>query len=745
MIVKPRFSPRVSLAPVLVCLLFVVQSGLYSVTTPIFEASDELWHYPYVKNIADGYGLPVQEADGEQGAWRQEGGQPPLYYFLGALATFWIDTGDIDALYWSNPHANIGVPNAYDNKNMVVHTEAENFPYQGVPLAVHIIRFLSVLMGAATIYVTYLLACELFPDDRIMAIGAALVNALIPQFLFISGSVNNDNLVNLLGAAGLLLTVQCLRRGLSLRRVIGLSVVVGLAPLAKMSGLGLLGLVAVAALIDSWRYRSFPLFVRWTVPVGVATALLSGWWYLRNWLLYGDLLGLNVWLNITGGRPENLGIIDLLLSEFEGFRMSFWAVLGGFNVVADRSVYWFFDALTVVSLLGLVLVALRRRQHFSAQAILFLVCAVWVAILGLALIRWTQMTMGSQARLMFPSISVFAIALFLGIRSIIPTRLTTIATACLGIAMFAIAITIPFRNIVPAYAKPPALTEQDMMGVIQYLNINYEGKAELIGYELSSSRVRPGEYLEVTLFWKALKPLEKNYSVFVHLFGKDGQAIGQSDSFPGGGAYATRLWRPEDIVLDRHRVFVKGSASAPSMVRVEAGLYALPTFAPLSGTDLSGKPIGTSPVIATVKLSGDRTTGSDDAKAGLARFEDKVSLLGFDLKRGSVAPGETLAGSLVWRSEAVIREDYTVFVQLVGKDGLAAQYDSRPVRGYYPTSMWEAGEVIDDAFQIAVGTDIKEGDYELIAGLYRLSSGARLRVNGGTFFRLAEINVRRAN
>jgi len=42
---------------------FVVVGAVYAVVTPLFEISDELWHYPMVKHLADGGGLPVQDLD----------------------------------------------------------------------------------------------------------------------------------------------------------------------------------------------------------------------------------------------------------------------------------------------------------------------------------------------------------------------------------------------------------------------------------------------------------------------------------------------------------------------------------------------------------------------------------------------------------------------------------------------------------------------------------------------------------
>src|SRR5512142_753791 len=144
--------------------IFLVLGGIYSVATPIFEAGDEIWHYPFVQYLATGHGLPVQDPASKT-LWAQEGGQPPLYYALGALTTFWIDTRDLPDRLWLNPEAKIGITLVYGNKNLVVHTSAENFPWRNTALAVHLLRFLSLLLSAGTVALTYFLALELKPGD----------------------------------------------------------------------------------------------------------------------------------------------------------------------------------------------------------------------------------------------------------------------------------------------------------------------------------------------------------------------------------------------------------------------------------------------------------------------------------------------------------------------------------------------------------------------------------------------------
>ncbi|HQF71649.1 MAG TPA: hypothetical protein PLH39_10265, partial [Promineifilum sp.] len=111
----------------LILTLFVLLGFSYALITPIFEASDELWHYPMVRHLADGNPLPVQVFDPAlAGPWNQEASQPPLYYTLAAALTFWIDTGDMAQVRWLNPHVDNGVITADGNTNLVVHDPAAN-------------------------------------------------------------------------------------------------------------------------------------------------------------------------------------------------------------------------------------------------------------------------------------------------------------------------------------------------------------------------------------------------------------------------------------------------------------------------------------------------------------------------------------------------------------------------------------------------------------------------------------------
>src|SRR4030042_2874220 len=73
--------------------------------------------------------------------------------------------------------------------------------------------------------------------------------------------------------------------------------------------------------------------------------------------------------------------------------------------------------------------------------------------------------------------------------------------------------------------------------------------------------------------------------------------------------------------------------------------------------------------------------------------------------------------------------DYTVFAHLIDAEGqVVAQYDGQPLGGFYPTSFWDVGDVVLDELNLAVGPAVPVGKYELVGGMYLLSTGQRLAV-----------------
>lgn len=92
----------------------------------------------------------------------------------------------------------------------------------------------------------------------------------------------------------------------------------------------------------------------------------------------------------------------------------------------------------------------------------------------------------------------------------------------------------------------------------------------LHGYELRGE-IRPGEMIEVELFWEGDQP-PADYRVYVHLLDEAGNYITGHDSLPQEGNYSTRGWYAGDIVPDVHPLQLP--ADLPTgRYQLKTGLY----------------------------------------------------------------------------------------------------------------------------------------------------------------------------
>jgi 4-amino-4-deoxy-L-arabinose transferase-like glycosyltransferase len=263
---------------IVVLILFLSLGTVYSLVTPIFEASDERWHYPVIQHIADERRLPVQDP-AVQTLWRQEGSQPPLYYILAAGVTMTVDTSDLATVHRPNPHAIVGLPLEIGNKNMMIHTDRERWPWQGTTLAVHLIRLLSLGMGAVTVWLTWKIAHRLWPAEPAVLLLAAALTAFNPMFLFISASVNNDNLAAPLAAAAILVLLRAIQRpeGQTLWDGAWLGILLGLGALTKLSALALVPLTALALTWSAAHRRTWRTWLINGLLIAGLMAVIAGW------------------------------------------------------------------------------------------------------------------------------------------------------------------------------------------------------------------------------------------------------------------------------------------------------------------------------------------------------------------------------------------------------------------------------------------------------------------------------------
>ncbi len=727
--------------------ILAVILGLYlalalssNVLTPLFEAPDELTHYALVHHLAtNGPRLPVQDA-AHPGLWAQEGNQPPLYYFLAALGTLRIATGVFPESQ-INPHADIGVVPADGNINRMIHDPVlEAFPWHGIALAVHVARLLSVLMGAVTVLTTALIAQEVFPRWPQVALAAAAFNASLPMFSFVSGTVNNDNLANML--AGLLVW-QIIRLGRkdgapAWGTYAGLGLLAGAALLTKLSLALLVILVALALLRLSLLRRDWrPLVVGGVISGGLALAL-AGWWYVRNIQLYGDPTGLNVFLQMIGQRPvpADLGQI---WSERGSLLRSWWGVYGWMNVLLPDGMYTLLDIVGGAGLVGFAALGVARlagqtQPEAQAAGWPLAVAIVWPLLALVALLRWTSITPASQARLLFIAIGPLCLWLAAGLGWWLPRRARSVAWGMAVALLAGVALYGLWFVVRPAYALP-ALDRPLAAALPGEMMDFYEpGEAQptlrLRGYTLETAEVQPGETLHMTLYWETLQTPTRRWSLFAHAVDSAGLIAGQRDRYPGRGLLATEWLQPGQQWAEPLAIVLPDTVYAPDTLTIMIGIYDLASGERM----LAGEESETFLILKPAIDLQPRADGMGLPNPRRDNFDHLIALRGYDLSTRHPHAGEALTVTLYWEALRRMAEDYTVFVHVIDPATwtIYGGSDAAPASWTRPTSSWEAGEIVVDAHTFTLNPETPPGVYTIEIGLYRMPQP-------GTFERLTVI------
>lgn len=103
------------------------------------------------------------------------------------------------------------------------------------------------------------------------------------------------------------------------------------------------------------------------------------------------------------------------------------------------------------------------------------------------------------------------------------------------------------------------VSQPSLDGIGQALGLRLGDNIELLGFQPDgakdgsglAARVRPGETLGFTFFWRASATIRDDYTVFLHLLDSSGRLIFQADSQPQGGAFPTSFWNTGEVVADR--------------------------------------------------------------------------------------------------------------------------------------------------------------------------------------------------
>ncbi len=226
----------------------------------------------------------------------------------------------------------------------------------------------------------------------------------------------------------------------------------------------------------------------------------------------------------------------------------------------------------------------------------------------------------------------------------------------------------------------------------------------------------------------------------VQLRDRDNNAVAEARLAPFDDKFPLQRWTVGKT-LTQTLTLPLSPEIRPGLYDLQIGLYHIRDGEPLRFTSAAGESddvmsLGSIKIIQSL-ISNHQLSSATPLDA---RIGDFARLYGYRLiKQSPIRRGDAFRVELYWQAEQRAPTDYTVFVQLLDARGnLIAQRDSAPRGGTYPTSIWDAGEVIADSYTLTVPPDADAGAYQLIVGMYHWQTLQRLPVTDAEYRALGD-------
>jgi len=394
-------------APLLMVGAHVLLALAYNAATPFgnngyANTPDEGAHFQYVAYVAREWRLPVFE--GYEGVG-YEAHQPPLYYFLAGVV------------------------------------------YHLVGGAGKGVRLLSTLCSAGVVWLTWLIARRLFPQNMPLVLSAMAFVAFLPMHLAIGASVNNDALTNLL-FAGVLYAFALPPAAAPWRDGVRCGVLLGLALLTKATALILVPTVVIGLALRYGRaWRATLIALALTLAIA---GVLSGWWFVRNAMLYEDPLLQKTFMRVFAGTAKaedfyaqgmSVGEYGRLVADWT-FR-SFWFAYGtpqtartGLPNFLPDSVYLGLLAWCGLALVGLGVRAFQNLKNRSpaepTRRVWWIVAGILTGLVLASFVLFVRVFFQTQGRYFYPALVPIALTLTLGWEGLFPAERRALAHGALG-------------------------------------------------------------------------------------------------------------------------------------------------------------------------------------------------------------------------------------------------------------------------------------------------------------------------
>lgn len=481
-----------------------VNSSMLALRNPLGEAPDEPAHMDYARFVAVHQRLPVQCANPCRSDVPGEGHQPPLAYLIAAAVAYpWIDHGE-----WVPQSVNPGfVWSEGTDGQALVHGTRELWPWQGNILAWRIMRMLSAVFITIAVGIVWLIAQRVTTPDIALAAVALLV--ITPQTAIVGSTMSNDALLMLLSGVAIYQSLTTTRR----RGMVWLGLWLGFAIITKLSAVVLLPLIVWSSwqtLKGHARWQGFTL-------ASIVILATSGWWFWRNYGLYGDILGYELFQQTYATGAIDLGALNTWQQFVQQLIRSTWGVFGWMSLPMPDWWYVIGGTLTIIGGLG---IGLRLSRASRPQAIWWLFGTLMIgAIVWLISLGMTVGAVAWQSRLIIMIWPIASIIMAAGLIRGLGARLNPIALLGIAIIGASTSMMLWAALIGPSYRfDMPALSTTDTPLSVTHNELFVEktsgGGILLLDSDVSPTPA-PGQTVTVRLRWQVITRPAQAWEVFV--------------------------------------------------------------------------------------------------------------------------------------------------------------------------------------------------------------------------------------
>jgi hypothetical protein len=403
----------------------------WSLAVPMFEAPDEPVHWQYARWLHDEGTLP------RIGPRFGEAHQPPLYYLL--IAPFAV-AGPVPVAAAHSDAAG----------RLVAEAPPRFYRYAAGDLGrywpLRLSRIVTSAVSVLTVYFAYRAGVAVTGATSTGFLAGALT-AFLPQFTFRGATISNDALVTMLSAAAVYLLVRLITGQLTRTLGLAIAATIACAVLSKINAV-VLAVALLLALVSQpgpWSRRLRSLWV-----LALAGALVAPW-FLRNIVLYGDLLGSDVMWDAGPDLivPKSIWS-PYFVSHFPGaLARSFVGVFGWFNVYMPE---WIYGSFATVAALGLAGCLWRFVARPADRRLLMVLGAISALALGLVVhlnLTYSQ----PQGRYLFPALTSIMLVIALGLEAL--PRWNRRWTLALAAALAVVNVWVLDTTLLASYATPP--------------------------------------------------------------------------------------------------------------------------------------------------------------------------------------------------------------------------------------------------------------------------------------------------